>query len=168
MMGERGWLPACEFCLDYVSGICTDDEQLAFESHLPCCEECQKELEELRIVWEALPTDMEQIEPPLDLKSQVMNAVLAAEGGIPVLEFHAARRRPLFGKRSTSALFAAAIAVIMLISLWNVQLYRDRSEAPLPLEEALSVSAAHITQLVRLQSASPEGHPVIRRCVHCR
>ncbi len=155
MMGGRGWLPACEFCLDYVSGICTDDEQLAFESHLPCCEECQKELEELRIVWEALPTDMEQIEPPLDLKSQVMNAVLAAEGGIPVLEFHAARRRPLFGKRSTSALFAAAIAVIMLISLWNVQLYRDRSEAPLPLEEALSVSAAHITQLVRLQSASP-------------
>ena len=154
-MGERGWLPACEFCLDVMCQASAQTTNNSLSSYLPCCEECQKELEELRIVWEALPTDMEQIEPPLDLKSQVMNAVLAAEGGIPVLEFHAARRRPLFGKRSTSALFAAAIAVIMLISLWNVQLYRDRSEAPLPLEEALSVSAAHITQLVRLQSASP-------------
>ena len=165
-MGERGWLPACEFCLDYVSGICTDDEQLAFESHLPCCEECQKELEELRIVWEALPTDMEQIEPPLDLKSQVMNAVLAAEGGIPVLEFHAARRRPLFGKRSTSALFAAAIAVIMLISLWNVQLYRDRSEAPLPWRKHYR-SPLPTSPNWSGCNQHPQGHPVIRRCVHC-
>ena len=39
MMGERGWLPACDFCLDYVSGICTDQEKLAFESHLPYCED---------------------------------------------------------------------------------------------------------------------------------
>ena len=145
MMGRRGWLPACDFCLDYVSGICTDQEKLAFESHLPYCEDCQMDLEELRIVWEALPTDMEQIEPPLDLKSQVMNAVLAAEVVNPKVHASAAaRRRPLFGKRSTSALFAAAIAAIMLISLWNVQLYRDRSESPLPVEEALSVSAAHI------------------------
>ncbi|BBH23710.1 hypothetical protein Back11_50550 [Paenibacillus baekrokdamisoli] len=157
MMGERRGLPVCECCPDYVMDICTDEEKLAFERHLPFCEDCQKELEELGIVWEALPTDMEQIEPPADLKNQVMNAIMATESDKDHPISTAIRaRRPLFGKRSTTALFAAAIAAILLVSLWNVQLYRDQSAAPLPVEQALSVSAAQITQLVRLQPKSPE------------
>ncbi|MFC5652259.1 anti-sigma factor domain-containing protein [Paenibacillus solisilvae] len=155
-MGGREWLPACDCCLDYVSGICTDEEKLAFERHLPECEQCRKELEELRIVWEALPTDMDQIEPPADLKTQVMNAVFSVEGGNPAKPLNPARR-PLFGKKSTAALFAAAIAAIMFMSLWNVQLYRNQADAPLPVEDALSVSAAHITQLIRLQPVSAKA-----------
>ncbi|MBW7459338.1 zf-HC2 domain-containing protein, partial [Paenibacillus sepulcri] len=69
----------CDLCLDYISGLLSGDEKSAFERHLPDCEACQIELEELRFVWEALPADMEHMEPPEDLKQQVMDAARAVE-----------------------------------------------------------------------------------------
>ncbi|WP_219838075.1 anti-sigma factor [Paenibacillus sp. R14(2021)] len=166
-MTERGRLPACEHSLDYLAGLCSEEDKFVFERHLPHCASCQQELEELRFVWEALPAHMELMEPPVDLKQQVMDAALTAEvkradngsnsRPLPAAEAAAVARRPWFGRKSAAALFSAAAAVILLLSLWNIQLRSEQNHAPLPIEEALSVSAAQITHLVKLQSKTPEA-----------
>lgn len=150
-MEKRGQLPSCENCLDYVSGACTEEEKLDFESHLPRCEACQEELEELRLVWEALPTDIECIEPPADLKKQVMNAALNAQAEDSILKPPPARRSTR-DRRLTSALLTAAMAGIVLLSIWNIRLQHEQAAAPLPVEQALHVSAAQIKQLVSLKA----------------
>jgi hypothetical protein len=68
-------LSICDLCLDYLSGVCSNQERLAFEQHLPNCQACQTDLYELRTTWEAIPDQMDIIEPPPDLKQQVMNAI---------------------------------------------------------------------------------------------
>jgi anti-sigma-K factor RskA len=154
MMRDEDRRPECELCLDYISGVLTDDERLEFERHLPGCEACRMEIEELRIVWEALPTDMEYIEPPADLKQQVMNAVMTAEteAGNRIAE----RRRP-YGRQRYFAIISSALALVFIIgTVWNVRLYQERTASPIPIEQALSVSASQIKELSRLRPPSPD------------
>nr|WP_201755470.1 anti-sigma factor [Paenibacillus glycinis] len=120
----------------------------------------------MHIVWEALPAAMDMMEPPADLKQQVMNAVRAADrdtadGGVSRDEFvppveRPASRRPR-GRKPMVAILAASASVILLLSLWNIQLRRERDAAPLPIEKALSVSASNIDQVVALKSQAPES-----------
>lgn len=159
-MTRQGRSPACEHCLDYLSGICTEEEQQAFERHLPSCESCRQELKELRVIWEALPSQMEYMEPPASLKRQVMDAVRESDAVLleQARSQGAGRERSrLFGRTIKASLAAAAICGIALLSLWNVQLHRQQSQAPISIEQALSVSAAEIKDLVMLQPISPEA-----------
>ncbi|AZN38686.1 anti-sigma factor [Paenibacillus albus] len=146
---------ACELCLEYVSDVCTAEEKEAFELHLPHCEACQQELQELRTVWEALPTDIHQIEPPPDLKQQVMDAAIAAQPADNGRSLHhsAARRSPFRFRKLTPALLTAAVAALVFMGAWNWQLQSKQQSAPLPVEQALNVSAAQITELVSLKAA---------------
>ncbi|MBM7563963.1 hypothetical protein JOC55_000895 [Paenibacillus sacheonensis] len=138
-----------------------------FELHLPTCDGCRQELEDLRIVWEALPANMEMMEPPKELKEQVMNAVReatvaeqpASDGkrmpppftlGKPGWNRLPRRRKPIMALLGT-----AAAAAIVLLSVWNAELRRDAAAAPLPVEQALSVPASSIQQLVPLKSKAP-------------
>ncbi|SEN56869.1 anti-sigma factor [Paenibacillus sp. OV219] len=152
---EQQLPPACELCLEYVSDACNAEEKAAFELHLPHCEACQQELQELRTVWEALPTDIHQIEPPPDLKQQVMDAALAAQPADNgrSLRHSAARRRRSLSRKLTPALLTAAVAGLVLMGAWNWQLRSEQLRAPLPVEQALNVSAAQIKELVPLQAA---------------
>ncbi|UVI28889.1 anti-sigma factor [Paenibacillus spongiae] len=148
----------CDLCLDVISGVCTEEQRLAFERHLPGCEACQAEMEELRIVWEALPADMERIEPPEDLKKQVMDAALAAELALPD-ESAAVRRRAAVRKRMFNS---AAVVVLFLFiagTSWNIWLYGERAGSPATVEEALNVSAAQIKEVLPLkaQPGAKEG-----------
>ncbi|RAP74139.1 anti-sigma factor [Paenibacillus montanisoli] len=153
----------CELCLEYVSGACTEEESLAFEHHLPHCRSCRKELDELRTAWEALPTDIEWIEPPRDLKKQVMSAALAVRPEDSNQHYTASRfpeqpekqTKRFGGKKLLPALLAASIAGIVLMAAWNVQLLNNQQAAPLPVEQALQVSAAQITELVSLKAQGP-------------
>ncbi|SDW94353.1 anti-sigma factor [Paenibacillus sp. CF384] len=165
-MEKKDTTPAspCELCLEYVSGACNEEESLAFELHLPHCDACQKELLELRTAWEALPVDIEWIEPPQDLKQQVMNAALAArpEDILPdSAGSHVAQWRPrkprarLVKFKLLPGLLAASIAGIVLLSAWNIQLRHEQRIAPLPVEQALHVSAAQISELVSLKAQGP-------------
>ncbi|WP_274654710.1 anti-sigma factor domain-containing protein [Paenibacillus humicola] len=142
--------PECSLCLDVISGICTDEERLAFERHLPGCEACRAEMEELRVVWEALHANMERIEPPADLKRQVMDAVLAEDESLAVQAEQKIRRSARLRKRLMSV---SALLLVLLIAgtVWNVRLYRERTKAPIPIEQALSASAAQIKELVPLK-----------------
>ncbi|ACT02462.1 anti-sigma factor [Paenibacillus sp. JDR-2] len=139
----------CHNALDYISGACSDTEKKAFERHLPGCPACQSELEELRLVWDSLPSDMELIEPPADLKQQVMDAALAS------VQPHPAKRS--FRKLTWGAAAAAVLAVLVAGTAWNVELYRSRSgPAVIPIEQALSVSASQINQLISLKPVSDD------------
>ncbi|GAA3407979.1 anti-sigma factor [Paenibacillus hodogayensis] len=152
---------ACDLRLDVLSGSCTKEERLAFERHLPGCDACRAENEELQLIWEALYADMELIEPPRDLKQQVMNAALAADADLPEgvaqtpNDSKPGRTAPARTRRwlpaTAGALLLAALAVG---TAWNVSLYRDHSRAPIPIEQALSVPASQVKQVVSLQSQS--------------
>ncbi|MBO7746143.1 anti-sigma factor [Paenibacillus sp. MWE-103] len=170
-MTDRGKSPECEDCLSYVAGLCGDEERRAFERHLPGCDACRQELEDLNLVWEALPAAMEMMEPPASLKQEVMDAVRAADaeaaGGAaaryapaiqPERTAAADRRpRPAWTLKPAAALFAAAAAAIVLLSVWNVELRREQTLNPLPIERALNVSASNIEQLVALKPASQDA-----------
>jgi len=154
----------CDLCLDVLSGTCKEEERRSFELHLPGCEACQAEMEELRIIWEAISTDMERIEPPEDLKQQVMDAALAADK-----QSHEWRARPGWRNIVTrpNQLIAAAVFLLLLTAstLWNISLYRERSALPIPIEQALNVPAAEIQQLVPLKPVKQEGRAYGLACV---
>ncbi|MFC4809296.1 anti-sigma factor domain-containing protein [Paenibacillus sp. GCM10023250] len=163
-MTDRGNRPECEDCFSYVAGLCSDEERRAFERHLPGCDACRQELEDLNLVWEALPAAMDMMEPPASLKQEVMDAVRGAAGARRGPEIRperpaAADRRPrsAWSRRPMAALLAAAAAAIVLLSVWNVELRREQAQDPLPIEQALNVSASNIEQLVALKPASPDA-----------
>lgn len=145
-MRDNGQKLICDMCLDYISGACTDEDKRAFERHLPNCADCRAEIDELRLVWEAFPDSMERIEPPKDLKKQVMDAALAADG-----DRKPASSRPSAKRWITRALVSVAALVFIAGSVWNYGLYRERMAAPLTLEQALDIPAMQIEQLVSLK-----------------
>ncbi|MCM3626388.1 anti-sigma factor [Paenibacillus glycanilyticus] len=147
-MKQQQNVTVCHYVLDYISGVCSDKEKKAFERHLPACPACQSELEELRLVWDSLPSDMDLIEPPADLKQRVMNAALASPQPIA--------KRPV-RKLAWGAIAAAVLAVFIAGTMWNINLYNSRSsQAVIPIEQALSVSASQINQFISLKPVSED------------
>ncbi len=151
-MQDNGQKQVCDMCLDYISGVCSDEDKRAFERHLPDCADCRAEIDELRFVWEAFPGSMERIEPPKDLKKQVMDAALAADG-----DWKPASRRSEAKRWIARAAVSAAALIFIAGSIWNYGLYRDRTAAPLPLEQALDIPAAQIERLVSLKPENAES-----------
>lgn len=128
----------CELCLAYVSGECSLEEQHAFEHHLSTCHECQVTLNDLQMIWESLPAELDLIEPPKDLKKKVMNTVT----GPPIVN------------KYWITVSAALFALLFVGSLWIQSLKEDQVDSVIPVEQALSVSAAHIEKIVTLQSVT--------------
>ncbi|MGG3506394.1 anti-sigma factor [Paenibacillus lautus] len=148
----------CGLILDYVAGSCKNGEKLVFERHLPYCDSCRSEIAELRTVWEALPSDMERLEPPSDLKQQVMDAVLAAEPSQNHDNVSARKRRIAIHRIPASVTVAVLLAIVLTSSVWNYLLYQKRiTTSPASLEQALTVPAATIERLITLnpQTAAP-------------
>jgi anti-sigma-K factor RskA len=113
-------------------------------------------VQELRNVWEVLSVDMERMEPPKDLKKQVFNAISEAERS------YATSKRKFSSKPflRRSIMLGAAVAVFAVLAastFWNYRMYEARYTAPLPIEQALSVPAAHIERFTKLQATSTEN-----------
>ncbi|WP_181350269.1 anti-sigma factor domain-containing protein [Thalassobacillus sp. CUG 92003] len=68
----------CEKVIDYFNGHLTEQEAQAFEAHLETCEDCQEELRELRELTEHLPLASEPVEPPAEMKQNVLDAAFTA------------------------------------------------------------------------------------------
>jgi anti-sigma-K factor RskA len=68
----------------YLLGALEPGEAAEMEQHLAACEECRTELEWLRPAAQVLPESVERVEPPAQLRSQIMAEV----------EADAARKRP--------------------------------------------------------------------------
>ncbi|MDF2814095.1 MAG: hypothetical protein K0Q81_295 [Paenibacillus sp.] len=65
----------CNGLISYLTGESSEFERVAYEKHLRSCASCREELKELQLVWNALPFQMEAVEAPQDLKSDVMAAI---------------------------------------------------------------------------------------------
>lgn len=162
--------PLCDLCINIMTGECTLEERLAFERHLPECPACQAEMKELMETWGALYADMEWMNPPEDLKQQVLNAAFAADKPemeeAPSAKPNALEARPAAGqirwysaKKSRFMTIAASVLFVLFLasSALNIQLYRNRNETPATLaQEALNVSASQIKMAVPLRAQSAE------------
>ncbi|MRN55039.1 anti-sigma factor [Paenibacillus monticola] len=155
MMNNKKQTSICDLSLDVLSGVCTDEERVAFERHLPSCEACQADKDELQLIWEALYADMEPIEPPMDLKQQVMDAAFAADTAMAVQTVSTISRRKPRRRWLFTASAALVLALLILGSAWNITLYQKRASGPLPIEQALSVSASQVSKVVSLQPQFP-------------
>lgn len=140
----------CKLCFDYFIKECSIEDQQTFERHLPDCQKCQFELNDLRITWEAIPVEIERIEPPEELKQQVMDAVTGTEA--KNAGNHLVRKSSL----QLRAWVGAAAAVLVLLAaamVWNHNSVGNKT-AVIPVEQALSVSAAQIERLIPLNRVS--------------
>ncbi|MCJ8014454.1 anti-sigma factor [Paenibacillus sp. KQZ6P-2] len=145
----------CELYLDVLSGLCTEEERIAFERHLPGCEACQTEIAELQLVWEGISADMEYIEPPADLKQQVMKAAFTAEGKMaaqPAAETNRRISKPRWLRKVPAA---ALIGMFLLGTAFNYWLYRERVSIT-TASETQHVTPSQIKLAVPLQSQSPD------------
>ena len=111
----------CENLISYMTGECSELERTAFERHLQFCASCKEELEELRLVWETLPFEMDELEPPADLKSEVMQAIRE----IPIGKLPAKKLGNLQQPKSIRSSFykygwiAAVVIGVILGGLWS-------------------------------------------------
>jgi anti-sigma-K factor RskA len=61
----------------YVLGALEPQEREAFAEHLRTCDQCRREVEELRVAAEALPLTAEPVDPPPELRDRIMELVRA-------------------------------------------------------------------------------------------
>jgi anti-sigma-K factor RskA len=155
-MHESEQRPLCDLCLSYISGECSEEEAAAFERHLSECSGCRQEVQELRNVWEVLSVDMERMEPPKDLKKQVFNAISEVDRA-DTTNKRKHSSRPSIRRTIMLGAAVAAFALMAAGTFWNYRMYEARSSAPLPIEQALSVPAAHIERITKLQATSTEN-----------
>jgi anti-sigma factor RsiW len=94
------------------------DEAAAFEQHLASCERCQGRQRWLRASVEVLPSSVEQVEPPPELRERLLDTV-RREAGVPPERAQPARRRRERGLPtwlgSLSLRPAAALAGVTLL-----------------------------------------------------
>jgi anti-sigma factor RsiW len=59
----------------YVLGALEPEEREAFAEHLRTCDQCRREVDELRVAAEALPLTAEPLDPPAELRGRIMDVV---------------------------------------------------------------------------------------------
>jgi anti-sigma-K factor RskA len=59
----------------YLLGALEPDEAAAFEQHLAGCEECRRDVADLRVAADALPVSVPIVSPPAALKDRIMAVV---------------------------------------------------------------------------------------------
>lgn len=65
----------CENLSLYIINELTKCEKEQFKSHLKTCAHCQHELESLQETWKMLPYDIEEVDVPESLKTEVMDFI---------------------------------------------------------------------------------------------
>ncbi|WP_169083366.1 anti-sigma factor [Paenibacillus sp. PL91] len=147
-MNDEAYSRDCDFILDYLSGTGSNEEREAFERHLTYCDSCKQELAELQIVWEELPLDMNRIEPPEDLKEQIM----AAAKAVP------RRHKARIGRKLWKPAIAVAAAALIFVggSLWENPFVKKQDSRLESIENALFAPASEIVQITMLKAESTE------------
>jgi anti-sigma-K factor RskA len=131
----------------YLLDALPEPEARAFEAHLEACELCQARERWLRTSVEVLPSSVEQVEPPPELRKRLLDTV-QSEAGAPA---PAPARRPerrrgsrrWLGSFVLTPVTAAAAAVLILVAGVAGYLLRgDESGPPTSTVAAKSTPAA--------------------------
>ena len=59
----------------YLLGALDPDEAARFEEHLAGCDECRRDVAELKVAADALPVSVPIVSPPAALKDRIMSVV---------------------------------------------------------------------------------------------
>lgn len=152
----------------YVLDALEPAERTAFEAHLALCPDCQAEVAELLPVVDVLPLAVDQVQPPPEIKTRLLDAI-ASEGApsverqrpqLTALPGGAAveRRQPLF-RRSEALVGLAAAVVIAGLGVWNVKLQSqiDSQKQSVAYEQGITqalLTGASVSQLAPTRSGS--------------
>lgn len=102
----------CEGLIDYIAGCSSDVERKRFEKHMAVCAACREEAGIWRDLWESQADDVDLIEPPTDLKDEVLGPLLRAiETDTPSLTV---QRKPKRMLRKVS-IYATSAAIIAFV-----------------------------------------------------
>lgn len=147
----------CETLFSFFLGELPETAKKAFEAHLPGCSACREQLIQLQQTWDTLPFSSEELEPPEQLKSEVLGAILreypaddavAAPTPDPEHSFapmqvpanvpesaapaHANAQAYSAGKRGNRSIwrYAAAVAIVLLVGVAGWTEVSKRLEKP--------------------------------------
>ncbi|MDF2650897.1 MAG: hypothetical protein K0Q73_6702 [Paenibacillus sp.] len=154
----------CDYLFDCLVGEATPAMRKAFESHLADCPSCKKEWDELSEVWSTLPDLTDAIEPPAELKAEVMRHIFgekrselpmpAAEAANIQVERTVVQEQPTTVKSYRTIVsrwriaFGVAVAALLLVaavSIYNIQFKNTMTvnavEGPLYVEQTYVLNA---------------------------
>jgi anti-sigma-K factor RskA len=95
----------------YVLGVLEPGEALELERHLEGCADCRAELRWLRPAVDLLPSSVERVEPPLELRAKILDQARSEPGpaASSAGRVSSARRGRLSGWRPVAAVGAIAL-----------------------------------------------------------
>src|SRR4051794_22808258 len=67
----------CQRFVDYMTGEAPDVDRKRFERHMLTCAACREDAVEWRLVWDQLAQEAPAVDPPEDLKEQVLGSIFA-------------------------------------------------------------------------------------------
>ncbi|WNR45934.1 anti-sigma factor [Paenibacillus roseipurpureus] len=134
----------CSYLINYLTGECTEWERASFERHLRTCDSCREELPELQSVWLSLPFQMEEVEVPSDLKSQVMNAIA---------------KEPRRKRRSFTWMYGLTAVIILGIVVGTVWNYNPFTSTKETTQESVDLPAEVVNtfELTSADTAMPSA-----------
>lgn len=147
---------ACNQLVDYMAGEMTDVERRRFERHLTTCAACREDAAEWNDVWHRLSEEAPLVEPPADLRDEVLGAAFA---GLPLdrrsdtAEAGNRRRRGASenGRRPKTLLrryLFAAVFVAVFCAGFGLRAWLPVHE--LPMRQADASSPSQIERVLRL------------------
>ena len=159
----------CEKLYDYFNDQLSKDEKQKFEEHLKTCKNCQEELDELNILNESLPYHVENIVPPKDMKSRIMNNILNDENNedTSAQEYNDnSQHRPLNTKRNIiKNVSLISMAALLLISIvgnlyqFNVKDHGSKNKD----HHLINKSSAQIIKLKSTEKDQVQGEAFIAK-----
>lgn len=105
----------------YMVGECTAEEHKFLSKHIDDCPACRQEWNQLRHTWQSIPLGLDEVEPPADLKAEVMTAIFAdSPAPQPEKKQRQIWRRSLRQLlRPSQSWVTAALLIALCISLWD-------------------------------------------------
>lgn len=144
--------PYTDQVIMFIMGESAPEERDFFAAHISGCPACREEAEQLRQTWQLIPLQLEEVDPPADLKAEVMGAIFPPSASPAPqtlwmrLKIFLQQLRFPSGRWITAALLLALGA-----SLWNNWLLREQLQAI----EAETGMPAKVLQEYTLKAADP-------------
>jgi hypothetical protein len=142
----------CDGFVDYMTGEAPEVDRKRFERHLATCTACREDASEWRFVWEQLAEDATAMEPPADLKAEVMDAVFADppfEAKRQVTD----RSRSRIRKTVRWMAFCAAAVLVFLAGSW----WQQSESATRQAAGQIGVQPSQIEKLYPLEAVTESG-----------